>query len=147
MLLVGVLVSDNVAWFAAQCSRPTGMYLRHDERVLLGWVAREVPADMLLVADPPKLAYLATVYTPHRAWFSHWANTPHAAKRENDLREFLETGAVPEGWRGRSVLILSSARGRLQPLFESASERRPTLRPVYRDESLTAWRDESLAGR
>jgi len=147
VLLVAVLLADNAAWFAMHCARPTGMYLLKDERTLLTWIARDAPADTLLLSDPPTLAYLATVYTPHRVWYSHWANTPHAEQRKDDLRRFLETGAVPEGWQGRGVLIISSERGKLHALFEPASERRPTLRPIYRAETLTVWYDGSLKGR
>jgi hypothetical protein len=148
LVLVAVLLMDNAVWFAVHSARPMGsMYLECDERRLLTWIGRDAPADTLLLADPPLLAYLATVYAPHRAWYSHWANTPHAEQRKDDLRKFLETGAAPEGWKGRSVLILSSDRGELRSLFEPASERRPALRPIYREETVTVWRVGSLAGR
>jgi len=144
-LLVGVFLLDNAVWFAVHCMRPTGVYLHPEERMVLKWVGEEVPADALIVSDPPSLAYLATVYTPHRAWFSHWANTPYAEERKDDLQEYLETGAVPDEWHGRDVVILAAKRGRLQPLFEVAARRRPKLGTVYRSGEVDVWYDRSLA--
>ncbi len=145
-LIMGVFLLDNTVWLTAHGCRPTGLYLQPGEWQALQRIDAETGPDVLLVADPPLLAYLATVYTPHRAWFSHWANTPHAVERGGDLRRYLADGAIPDGWRGREVVILAAARGELQPLFDAAAQHRPGLRIGDRSGRVAVWRDGSLAG-
>jgi hypothetical protein len=50
--------------------------------------------------------YLATAYTPLRAWRSHEFNTPHPLQRRSELHHFLAFGTEPEGWRSRRMVAL-----------------------------------------
>ena len=46
------------------------------------------------------------VYTDYRAWYSHYASTPFANQRQQELADFFQTGALPAGWRGRTILMI-----------------------------------------
>lgn len=119
ILLIGI--SDNLAWFglhAAMAVAPRGgiTWLPEDgfgvsaaDRQLYRWLMqRPGPhAELLITPDPTSsLVYLAMVYTDYRAWYSHYASTPFANQRKQELADFFQTGALPAGWRGRTILMI-----------------------------------------
>jgi len=119
IFLIGL--SDNLAWFglhAAMAVAPRfgitwlpedGFRLSADDRQLYGWLMqRPVPHDELLVTpgSDSSVVYLAMVYTDYRAWYSHFASTPFANQRKQELADFFQTGTAPSGWRGRTILMI-----------------------------------------
>lgn len=119
VFLIGL--SDNLAWLGlhgamALAPRWGITWLPEDgfctsaaDRQLYGWLMqRPAPHDELLItpdSDSP-VVYLAMVYTDYRAWYSHYASTPFANQRRRELADFFQTGALPSGWRGRTILLI-----------------------------------------
>jgi hypothetical protein len=119
IFLIGL--SDNLAWFglhAAMALAPRwgitwlpedGFCLSAADRQLYGWLMkRPVPHAELLIAPDSNtsLVYLAMVYTDYRAWYSHFALTPFASRRKRELADFFQSGVLPSGWHGRTILII-----------------------------------------
>lgn len=119
IFLIGL--SDNLAWFGLHAtfavaprwgitSLPQdGFRLSAADRQLYGWLMkRPVPHTELLIAPDrdTSLVYLAMVYTDYRAWYSHFASTPFANQRQRELADFFQTGALPPGWRGRTIFVI-----------------------------------------
>ncbi|HEV3272360.1 MAG TPA: hypothetical protein VGZ93_09290 [Candidatus Methylacidiphilales bacterium] len=114
-------LSDNAAWFglhAAMAVAPRlgitwlsedGFRLSGADRELYGWLMkRPGPHEELLVApdSDSRLVYLAMAYTDYRGWYSHYDVTPFANERRGEMADFFQTGAVPSGWRGRTILVI-----------------------------------------
>jgi len=112
VLIVGLFVFDNAAWFGRAAmwehysNEPNGIALDAQERAVLGSLQDSHYRGYLLVSQSPKLGYLATVYSPLRAWYSHIFNTPHAKLRKAELADFFANGSEPEAWRGRPLLAV-----------------------------------------
>jgi hypothetical protein len=119
IFLIGL--SDNLAWLGlhgvmAVAPRWGITWLPEDgfcfgaaDRQLYGWLMqRTVPHDELLItpdSDTP-VVYLAMAYTDYRGWYSHYASTPFANQRRRELADFFQTGTLPSGWRGRTLLLI-----------------------------------------
>ncbi|HRH37534.1 MAG TPA: hypothetical protein PK760_04275, partial [Flavobacteriales bacterium] len=78
---LAVMLCDNATWLLVRANdnlhaRGESVCLARDQQQLFAWLTREVPSGSLLVAQDPMTAYLALVYTPHRAFYSHHSNTP-----------------------------------------------------------------------
>jgi hypothetical protein len=84
----------------------TQVTLSEDSEEVLQWLQQNVREQELLVSDNSTLAYLGTVYSPIRAWHSHWSNTPHAEQRKAELEAFFGEHTVPQAWQGRTALVL-----------------------------------------
>ena len=111
-LIVGLFVFDNAGWFGRAAmwehysNEPNGITLDAQERAVLGRLQDPHYRGYLLVSESPKLGYLATVYSPLRAWYSHVFNTPHAKLRNAELADFFANGSEPDAWRGRPLLAV-----------------------------------------
>ena len=55
------------------------------------------------------LGYMATVYTPLRAWYSHRRQTPAAALRRQRLEAFATRGILPAEWLWDDVVVALEA--------------------------------------
>jgi hypothetical protein len=119
VFLIGL--SDNLAWFGlhgAMAMAPRwgitwlpedGFCLSAADRQLYGWLMqRPVPhVELLITPDSDvSLIYLAMTYTDYRGWYSHYALTPFANQRKRELADFFQTGTLPSGWRGRTILLI-----------------------------------------
>jgi hypothetical protein len=107
VLLLGAFVTDNAVWFAS-LSRPLGMYQTADQRELLDWLDEDERRGAVLLAEDGYIGYLATVYSPLRAWHSHLFNTPWGQERRREARAFFREGVFLEEWRGMHLLIVYS---------------------------------------
>ena len=88
-------ILDNGIWMTLQTranARGEGadLLVTRDQQDLFEWLAQKVPANSLLVANDPMTAYLALVYTPHRAYYSHHYNTPYAGQRYPTLGAYFQ---------------------------------------------------------
>jgi hypothetical protein len=117
VFLIGL--SDNLAWFGLHIAMAPrwgitwlsedGFRLRAADRQLYGWLMRrQVPhAEVLITPDSDSsVVYLAMVYTDYRGWYSHFALTPFANQRKRELADFFQTGNLPSGWRGKTLLLI-----------------------------------------
>ncbi len=89
-----LLLVDNGAWMGVRTRanlRGAGenITLSDEQRELYAWLNTHVPANTLLVANDPLVAYLALVYTPHRAYYSHHFNTPQREQRRAALEAYF----------------------------------------------------------
>jgi hypothetical protein len=122
-------LSDNLAWFglhAAMAVAPRfgitrlgedGFRLTSSDRDLYqGLMKRSGGHDELLVTPDQYSSriYLAMVYTDYRAWFSHYASTPFASMRRQEVVDYFQTGKLPSGWQGRSILLILPKEGFLE---------------------------------
>jgi hypothetical protein len=112
---------DNIAWFGrafylmAAGREPNHFLLTGDERATLARLAEPDIAGRLLIGDAWTVGYLATVYVPLRAWYSHTANTPGAAEHKADIVRFLATGSEIPAWRGRDLVVVTRVPGGHDP--------------------------------
>jgi len=119
IFLIGL--SDNLAWFgfhtaAAIAPRRGIAWLPEDgfclsaaDRQLYGWLMqRPFPHAELLITpnSNTSFVYLAMAYTDYRGWYTHYALTPLANQRRQELADFFQSGTRPAGWRGRSMLMI-----------------------------------------
>lgn len=117
MVVVIVLIAllDNTAWFTMRTmEHRTGngdaINVTSDLHEVLNVLSAEEPRGALLVANDPMVAYLALVYTPHRAYYSHNHNTPWADRRYGSLRDFF-SGQVTDPLLGGDLLVVVYERG------------------------------------
>jgi hypothetical protein len=136
VLVIGL--SDNLAWFALHAGMALaprwginsmgedGFRLKPADREMYAWLMQrpEPHAEILVAADDETpLVYLAMTYTDYRSWYSHFAVTPFAAQRQGELADFFQTGAIPTGWRGRTIFVITRARDKSTAI--------PLGNPVY----------------
>lgn len=112
--LSALLLMDNAAWMGVRTRanlRGAGenITLSADQRALYEWLSTHVPANTLLVANDPMAAYLALVYTPHRAYCSHQFNTPYGAARRAALEAYFH-GTVTDAALRESHIVVVDAR-------------------------------------
>jgi hypothetical protein len=105
--LIFLFLSDNAAWLASFAIRKDqGFRLTTDEVELLGWFnSRENEGTVVLCQDPD-LGYMATVYSPLRAWASHWGNTPARRQREAEINDLFREGKFLDRWRTMRLVIV-----------------------------------------
>ena len=100
-------LSDNMAWLASFAIRKDqGFRLSTDEVQLLSWFNEKENEGYVVISEDPDLSYMATVYSPLRAWCSHWGNTPSRKSREEELNDFYHEGRFLDVWRKSAVLIV-----------------------------------------
>ncbi|MBK9176289.1 MAG: hypothetical protein IPM46_08115 [Flavobacteriales bacterium] len=94
LAVAALLLLDNTAWFTMRAAESRngvgdGIRISADHVDLYQWLERELPEEELLVAEDPIVAYLALVYTHHRALYSHFANTPFAQQRAASVVDYF----------------------------------------------------------
>jgi hypothetical protein len=112
-MLIGLFLSDNAAWFGwFTRSHQQGIRLTYDQAQLISWMGKTSDDKYLVVAQDPFIGYMATAYTPLRAWRSHVWTTRQSELRQRELDSFfLDHGFLPE-WKGRSLLVVLEATQR-----------------------------------
>ncbi len=136
LALAGLMLLDNAAWFAlrmAESRNGTGDGIRIGtaEAQLFRWLDDELPGEELLIAQEPMVAYLALVYTHHRAWYSHFANTPDAERRLSAQQDYFAGHAIVEELLQPHIAILTAGHA---PPFPELSEQ------LYANEWFSAYR-------
>lgn len=95
LTVVALMLLDNTAWFAlraieSRSGTGDGIRISADHIALNHWLEEELPEEELLVSEDPMVAYLALVYTHHRAFYSHFANTPFAERRLASVTDYFD---------------------------------------------------------
>jgi hypothetical protein len=103
--IVGLFIADNALWLATR-QGPIGVYTTAQQRELLAWLDTPELRGAVVLAEQSEIGYLATVYTPLRAWHSHLFNTPHGRERRQEARAFFQDGAFLDEWRDMRMLIV-----------------------------------------
>ena len=103
-MLIGLFLSDNAAWFGwFTRSHQQGIRLTYDQAQLISWMEKTSDDNYLVVAQDPFIGYMATAYTPLRAWRSHVWTTPQSELRQRELDSSISIMAsCPSGKGGRS---------------------------------------------
>jgi hypothetical protein len=109
--LLAVLLSDNAVWlgfFPLETYRGhvNGITVDRDRLDLYQWMNRAENRGSLILAPDNGLGYMASVYTPLRAWTGHENNTPRLAAREAELAGLFQQGRMLDDWAARTVLVL-----------------------------------------
>jgi len=107
----GVVLLDNAVWFGKVVylihqGQSWTTYVRPDLQLAYDRLSEPEMRGRLLISNDESAMYLATVYTPLRAWRSHEFNTPHPLQRRSELHQFLASGAEPASWRSRRMVAL-----------------------------------------
>ncbi len=89
-----VFLLDNGLWMATRTranliGEGESITITRHQRELYRWLASELPPNVLIVCNDPMIAYLALVYTPHRAYCSHKFNTPYVAARRASVTDYF----------------------------------------------------------
>jgi hypothetical protein len=125
--IVGLFIADNALWLATRTA-PLGVYTTADQRELLAWMDTPELRGAVVLAEQPEIGYLATVYTPLRAWHSHLFNTPHGRERRQQARAFFQDDAFLDEWRDMRILIVydhkDGSRSRLRVPADLEAETR-----------------------
>lgn len=116
LALASLFLLDNGAWLSIQLftnSQGAGheLYLRPNELAAMQRLQDPVLSDHLLVVDDHSFASLAMVYTPLRAWASHFVSSPFADARFAEVAAWQATGAEVPAWRTRPVVFLRQESG------------------------------------
>ncbi len=132
--ILGLLFSDNILWFGSFVKRENqGVRLTQDESRLLDWLNSSENRGYIVVSKEPELGHLTIVYTPLRAWLSHW-ETPERSRRQAEVTAFFEEGKFLDRWEPLPLLFV----------FEKAQQARGQVlsnrKPAYQNESFTVFR-------
>jgi len=131
--LSGVIFLDNAGWFGGAgldllrngnsvSFLPNPIYVGRSAGDVLQRLNDEVFAGGLVVSNARALSYQAIVYTPLRAWYSHWAYTPHPEERLAELDALFQDGQDFGDWCCRKMIAIverqeaREARGKLLAL-------------------------------
>ncbi|MBX3444652.1 MAG: hypothetical protein KF774_19795 [Planctomyces sp.] len=89
-LVLGLTVLDNAAFLAvsSQRMRDLGFALSTDERRMFESM-RQSGLTQVLLADDPRLGYLAAAYTSVRPYLGHKYNTPSYDRRLESLQQWM----------------------------------------------------------
>lgn len=146
-LLLCFMLSDNLAWFGRHAYNlrvnqvAWGFALPDEMRAVFRLMNRPELKGGLVLSNLPMLNYLATAYTPLRAWWSHGHNTPHADVRRRELQQFFVSGNEPHHWRDRLLVVahfrnnnprwpVIARRARLQAIYADPKFRVYVRRPA-----------------
>jgi len=83
-----LMLSDNLCWFASFLSPEVQRYaitLTPPQHRTLQWLRHNATARDVVAADDAAINYLTSTYASARSWHGHVHNTPHAAKRKQEL--------------------------------------------------------------
>jgi hypothetical protein len=115
VMLTGFSLLDNAAWFGLFYVR-TLMNLpsTYAQPVLISKSEQEVLHELnaatfdggVILSEDSMLGYLATVYTPLRAWHSHRLSTPYADERWLELHALFRDGHELNDWRHRKTIAI-----------------------------------------
>ncbi|MBX6314019.1 MAG: hypothetical protein IRY99_14055 [Isosphaeraceae bacterium] len=150
-LVLALFLSDNVLFFGSfmppffAADSGLGMKLSRDQRELLSWLNAHEHRGFLLLSQDPEIGYLATVYTPLRSWYSHWANTPMIRRRISELDRFFASGQLLPYWKRKPLLVVSLA-GQGQPSWAASGR----AMEVFRNRTYNVFRlipERAMAGR
>jgi hypothetical protein len=124
VLIVAVFLSDNIFWFSVQLSpyeqaQHIGLTLTEAERAILSEFSEPRFRRCVVLSQDLNLGYLTVVYSPLRSYYSHWSNTPDAAAKAHQLKEFFASGRAPAvlADRCRLAVIRTGGSPRLAPLL------------------------------
>jgi hypothetical protein len=110
--LLFLFVADETAWLTLRTREAfggqVGMYLTAAQRESLMQIQTLPVERPLVVTDDPMLGYLVTIYTPFRAFVSHWANTPFITQKVADIGILFRTCKIPPALEGRELLVIST---------------------------------------
>lgn len=138
-VILAVFLTDNALWLgSARLRGEQAFYLTPDEKDLFRWLSAPQNRGFVLLGDDRTVTYLATVYTPLRAWYSHQDNTPDAGERRRETREFFEEGVFLDRWRTMPLLIVESTTRQGDGLARPPDDV-PAV-PVYENPSFTVLR-------
>jgi hypothetical protein len=113
-LLISVSLLDNAAWFDLFYVKSFMNLPFKDPPVLISKGERDVLRELnaatfdggVILSDDSTLGYLATVYTPLRAWHSHRLSTPYADQRWLELYALFHEGRDLDEWRHRKTIVV-----------------------------------------
>lgn len=106
VVIVALFLSDNILWFGSFVSREDqGMRLTQDQSQLLDWLNILENRRYVVVSKDPELGHMVIVYTPLRAWLSHW-ETPLRRMRQAEVNAFFEHGDILEHWQTLPLLFV-----------------------------------------
>lgn len=137
--VVGGFISDNAVWLATR-KAPIGIYRTEDQHELLAWMDTPEHRGAVVLAEQSDIGYLATVYTPLRAWHSHLFNTPNGRQRRQEARAFFQDGVFLDGWRSMRTLIVYENEDLVQPGLGIPSEMSAST--TFRNSTFTVWEVE-----
>jgi hypothetical protein len=127
LCIMALFVSDNAVWLGIVGSgrMRADIVLTRDQQELLEWMNAWGDGATIVIARDVSLGYLATVYTPARAWVAHRFNTPKSAQREEEVKDFLDGGQERREWTGRRLLIVvpHGTKDRISPHANGAGDR------------------------
>jgi len=120
-LLVVVFLADNALWLGSFPSKGWyGFRLTHDERELYSWFAAPENKRALVVSEDNRIGYFSTVYSPLRAWCSHYSNTPEFNQRQEEVRQFFRGAPPLAEWQRVTLLIVSPSSKPFNRAFMTA---------------------------
>ncbi|HRY33748.1 MAG TPA: hypothetical protein P5531_12350 [Bacteroidales bacterium] len=127
VILPVLLLSDNLCWFGLQIHEQEQQYLpgRHRQEVLQH-LAQTTGTGDLILSDDAEISYFALLYTPARALFSHWANTPAILEKIAAFNEFRMRGNLSPEWKNQQPVLVLETRRNLSGLMQQR------LREEYR---------------
>ena len=113
-LLVALFLLDNAAFLALEirglaAGAPRPEQLTRVERQLLAALDDPRFEGNMVATSRRPIGYMATVYTPLRAWYSHRQQTPSAALRRQRLVAFAERDILPAEWLWDDVVVVLQA--------------------------------------
>ncbi|HEV2162724.1 MAG TPA: hypothetical protein VGR52_10925 [Stellaceae bacterium] len=114
LILLGFMLTDNIVWFgrfgayelSGKDFADSPLVMTTNEADVLHRLNESHLNGSLVLSDSNSLAYLTTVYTPLRCWYSHIHSTPYALERESQTKAFFSNGTEVEGWRSRPTIVV-----------------------------------------
>lgn len=119
-IAAGLLLSDNLAFFALNIKRELrasspGFWLTHEQREVLDFLNTLPPDGPLVVAQDEDLGHMVIVYTPLRAYRSHFFDENDAWSRVKEQAAFFKGEVTDELLRGPLTIVATKDSGAFVP--------------------------------
>lgn len=105
-----IFLSDNIIWTAKLLTGTNNIewegHITNDTKQVLKFLQSNAGNKDLLVGNATLVNYIANVYTHTNSWVSHPFNTPKREVRIIQMQNYLQTGAKPQEWKDRRILIV-----------------------------------------
>ena len=120
VLVIGLFVLDNAAFFTLNMKRQLrasspGFWLTPDQQSVLAELNEHFDPRSLLIAQEPDLAYMATVYTPWRAYRSHFFNSNDAWSRVREQEAYFRGSIIDPLLNPPLTVVANRAAGDFVP--------------------------------
>ena len=118
MVLVSLPESARLSYdYFVRGVRHSRVLVRPTSMTAVVQAVSELPGRRFVFADDPDIANVIVAHTPHRAYYSHWNETPHLIERQELLAHFAKAPSVsiPDSLGAELWVLSTESASRVSP--------------------------------